>query len=90
MTLKEGRPPGIYTPIKYPTEVEKMQARAESLKKKYVSSHPWYCTVCEREYTATSKTPHLKTKKHKALSQAQQAYAQPLWGRTIDSECPER
>ena len=64
MTQKVGRPPGIHTPIKYHTEEEKKQARAES-RRKYVSSHPWYCTVCKREYIITSKWPHLKSKTHK-------------------------
>ena len=55
MQGKQGRPSGIHTPIKYLTEDDK----------KYRDNNKWHCPVCEREYSITSKGPHLETARHK-------------------------
>ena len=50
-------------PFVYKTEEERKEARKRTLAR-CMRETPWYCSVCQREYTLGGKHMHLKTAKH--------------------------
>ena len=53
----------VHGSTKYFTEKYRKLAITKS-KTKYMLNKPWFCDVCNHDYTLAGKWCHLKTKKH--------------------------